>query len=330
MNVYILPHRSEPRFKIGKANDLSARIAQIGKKNELDISKVFVLEAGSKERAFEIEKSLHRLFSPARLEGDRDAWGDGFSEWFCASVYPQALAVAKTMEARPFSAPPTESRTPTPKNGLKRLVEEKHASLGLIFANFVREKGVFFCSPDKKSLVEMREGRLTCLSISEEIDLVRECFGDLASEIGPGKMRSILKSGRFEAPVSRSRLETGDPVFRDGEELPPWGWPLGILRWRKALRARERAKIGTYEFSSRFGEGTIEKPILILERETPESRTDPCPFCGETHSHGTPDGPRVPHCHIRPPLLLEVGGLVASSDGHYLIVSRKKSKGEEK
>lgn len=38
MNVYIVPHASEPRFKIGKANDSQARLAHFEKKNDLDFS----------------------------------------------------------------------------------------------------------------------------------------------------------------------------------------------------------------------------------------------------------------------------------------------------
>lgn len=36
--------------------------------------------------------------------------------------------------------------------------------------------------------------------------------------------------------------------------------------------------------------------VVVLERDTPESKTNPCPFCGEQHLHGTSDGHRIPHC----------------------------------
>lgn len=99
MNVYLIPHASEPRFKIGKANDLQARIAHLDKANPLDLSKCYALECESEERAFAIEKGFHLLFADARLEGDPDAWGDGFSEWFDMEAFLRALAVAGSLSS---------------------------------------------------------------------------------------------------------------------------------------------------------------------------------------------------------------------------------------
>lgn len=48
--------------------------------------------------------------------------------------------------------------------------------------------------------------------------------------------------------------------------------------------------------------------VVVLERDTPESKTNYCPFCGERHLHGTNDGHRIPHC--------------ASNDCSYVIGSR--------
>ena len=39
-----------------------------------------------------------------------------------------------------------------------------------------------------------------------------------------------------------------------------------------------------------------DRNYLILYRQTPKSRTDPCPFCLAMHSHGLGDGHRVEHC----------------------------------
>lgn len=100
MNVYIVPHASEPRFKIGKANDSLARLAHFEKKNDLDFSKAFVLELESEQRAFEVERSLHLLFADDRLEGDPDAWGDGFSEWFSMRSFVRALDKADRLREK--------------------------------------------------------------------------------------------------------------------------------------------------------------------------------------------------------------------------------------
>jgi hypothetical protein len=39
-----------------------------------------------------------------------------------------------------------------------------------------------------------------------------------------------------------------------------------------------------------------DRNYLVLYRQTPKSKTDPCPFCLAMHSHGFGDGHRVKHC----------------------------------
>jgi len=39
-----------------------------------------------------------------------------------------------------------------------------------------------------------------------------------------------------------------------------------------------------------------DRNYLVLYRQTPKAKTDPCPFCLATHSHGPGDGHRVEHC----------------------------------
>ena len=37
-------------------------------------------------------------------------------------------------------------------------------------------------------------------------------------------------------------------------------------------------------------------PVAILFRSKTKDRTEPCPFCAQTHKHGYPDGHRNDHC----------------------------------
>jgi hypothetical protein len=39
-----------------------------------------------------------------------------------------------------------------------------------------------------------------------------------------------------------------------------------------------------------------DRNYLVLYRQTPKAKTDPCPFCLVMHSHGLGDGHRVEHC----------------------------------
>ena len=44
------------------------------------------------------------------------------------------------------------------------------------------------------------------------------------------------------------------------------------------------------------GEVINGKLYLVLYRQTENSKTQTCPFCGERHIHGPGDGHRTPHC----------------------------------
>jgi hypothetical protein len=39
-----------------------------------------------------------------------------------------------------------------------------------------------------------------------------------------------------------------------------------------------------------------ENGFPVLYRDTEDSTTDPCPYCGNGHYHGKGDGHRVSHC----------------------------------
>lgn len=97
MHVYILKHAFEPRFKIGKANDPSARSNQIGKSNDLDFGRISAFNFGDESLAFQIEKNLHALFSPWRLAPE-ESWGNGRTEWFDVSALPAAHSTLTLLE----------------------------------------------------------------------------------------------------------------------------------------------------------------------------------------------------------------------------------------
>ena len=89
--VYFLPHASEPRFKIGKAVDVAARLRQLGKQF-FDLPRCTALQVSSDEEALNLERMLHRAFAQWRVpreavaatEGVRT---DGDTEWFHATCF---------------------------------------------------------------------------------------------------------------------------------------------------------------------------------------------------------------------------------------------------
>lgn len=87
-HVYILSHKSEPRFKIGKANVILSRVRTIGL-DEFDLKASIAIEAPSEKKANIIEKSLHRLFDNWRISSDLIPVKDGATEWFDAKCRPR-------------------------------------------------------------------------------------------------------------------------------------------------------------------------------------------------------------------------------------------------
>ena len=89
--VYLLWHKSEPRFKIGKADNLAARVIQLGVK-QFDLTRAEALEVDNCVSANNLERILHRAFRAHRLipgetapescPGLRKGRRDGDTEWF--------------------------------------------------------------------------------------------------------------------------------------------------------------------------------------------------------------------------------------------------------
>jgi len=67
-----------------------------------------------------------------------------------------------------------------------------------------------------------------------------------------------------------------------------------------------------------------ERSYLVLCRDTPKAKTDPCPFCLCTHSHGLGDGHRVEHCHPQHSreTITTVDGTILHRDNGYIILTR--------
>lgn len=81
--VYCLSHAFEPRFKIGKALNLSRRLRQLSR-DHIDIGTSLIFAVPSEQEAFNLESILHRVFSSARLAPLGTF--DGATEWFSAEA----------------------------------------------------------------------------------------------------------------------------------------------------------------------------------------------------------------------------------------------------
>lgn len=90
--VYVLIHAKEPRLKIGKANDILARASTFGLQ-DIDLTRSFGLRVPSAPAAYQLEKTLLKVFSASRLDAQlvlgSGGVRDGATEWFNVTCLPR-------------------------------------------------------------------------------------------------------------------------------------------------------------------------------------------------------------------------------------------------
>lgn len=82
-----------------------------------------------------------------------------------------------------------------------------------------------------------------------------------------------------------------------------------------------------------MSEQTIEyangKPCLLLWRDSQNSLTDVCPFCGVRHLHGLFDGHRVAHCvsedHGKTDMVISINGVTLCAANGYFLRTRTEA-----
>lgn len=89
--VYLLVHKNESRFKIGKAVDIRARVAQL-KLHNINFERSNAWEMKDDEAANNLERALHRCFAKWRIRSEVVAIEhgqkfDGYTEWFSIDCY---------------------------------------------------------------------------------------------------------------------------------------------------------------------------------------------------------------------------------------------------
>ena len=82
MFVYLLLHSREPRFKIGKANDIWKRIYGIGGRDSFNTSDSLCVKTHSPEQAYKLERALHKLFDRWKIAPDPSRRFSGDTEQF--------------------------------------------------------------------------------------------------------------------------------------------------------------------------------------------------------------------------------------------------------
>lgn len=109
-HIYLLWHETDGVFKLGKANDVHARMASLP--DAIDVARSRQMLVPSAALATRLEKLCHALFSAhARPRPHR---GDGYTEWFDAAVHGQAVAFLERnrdlMGCGPLTPVPPKSR----------------------------------------------------------------------------------------------------------------------------------------------------------------------------------------------------------------------------
>lgn len=92
-NVYLLLHKSHPRFKIGKANDVVERASKLAIINDIHANSIIV-RCRTQKDAFKLEKCLHFIFCESRKREDALSTS-GFTEWFDKRVFNEAVRMSR-------------------------------------------------------------------------------------------------------------------------------------------------------------------------------------------------------------------------------------------
>ena len=89
-SVYLVPHATEPRFKLGKANDVISRLRQVSKSNgsyELDWDRGLRLECSDEAEAIMVESLLRNIPWVKKTRYSHNDRGDGHTEWHHIDVF---------------------------------------------------------------------------------------------------------------------------------------------------------------------------------------------------------------------------------------------------
>lgn len=89
--VYLLLHATEPRFKLGWSLEPGRRIAKLPefRADALDLAGSRVVWLPDRQRAEEVERSMHKLLRPFSVE--LEYRGDGHTEWFATTAWDRAV-----------------------------------------------------------------------------------------------------------------------------------------------------------------------------------------------------------------------------------------------
>lgn len=126
MFVYLLPHSREPRFKIGKANDIHQRIYSLGGYEAFDLENGRCVAFDTERQAYRIERVLHRLFRKWNIEVKAGIGRyDGDTEQFAMECFGRALQFLTensdiTQGTTPQVLPPRPPIPPLPPNRISR------------------------------------------------------------------------------------------------------------------------------------------------------------------------------------------------------------------
>src|SRR5512135_3368740 len=89
MNVYAVPYIAEPKFKIGKANDVLDRLQDLGPLTDFNLADGLCIPLPSEADAHRVEKILHRMFAKWNLPIDEKNRYDGDTEQFDIACLPR-------------------------------------------------------------------------------------------------------------------------------------------------------------------------------------------------------------------------------------------------
>jgi hypothetical protein len=134
MYVYLLKHKTEPIFKIGKAVNIHNRLAEIGGVRSYDLEASRCLHVGDGPRSYRLERKLHLMFEDWSTDelGSFDG-NSGHSEMFRIECFDRVIRfiddnkdlIGITPQAIPAPPEPTNTATFLSRSERKLQITQK-------------------------------------------------------------------------------------------------------------------------------------------------------------------------------------------------------------
>lgn len=264
--VYLLVHRAEPRFKIGKANDPKARAAMLPEAPLIDHDRSVTALLPTQARAIEVERMLHKALAGFRLklfDGPAITW-DGSTEWFSVTGLRHAINLLRAtplagaesarvqlanLRGEGIAAPAPEQTRPSPRSGRRTQAADYNVEqideISQILLSLACELPMSYdCDPNGERLM------IHGLKSAWQLHLLRARFEVVSSALWAlrtGAKDTARETKPLVTIIQYSKCEPDTMEFHINREEVIRRLPAGAMvieQWRRLIAELTRAWSG--------------------------------------------------------------------------------------